>query len=144
MENLHPFPLFRKSRMGKWRVLAFARLNINFGGMGFPVPVCSVQDCSLAFRSTAQFARIRFADPNHQLSIIDFSYEPFFSQNDGYRSSHRCSRYSFSRSGYHDHSSPSCESSYRGHWSHYGRWLVFVSSLDRYLLITSHWFLWVF
>lgn len=46
--------------------------------MGFPVPVCSVQDCSLAFRSTAQFARIRFGDPNHQLSIIDFSYEPFF------------------------------------------------------------------
>ena len=28
--------------------------------LGFPVPFCSVQDCSFAFRSSAQFARTGF------------------------------------------------------------------------------------
>ena len=39
-------PLPTKSRMGKWRVLAFARLHPCFGGgWGFAVPFYSVQDC---------------------------------------------------------------------------------------------------
>ena len=36
---------------------------LTFGGMGFPVPFCSVQDCSLSFRSAAQFARTGLGEP---------------------------------------------------------------------------------
>ena len=46
--TLSPSPLPAKSRTGKWRVLAFARLHPWFGegGWKFDVPFYSVQDCS--------------------------------------------------------------------------------------------------
>ena len=122
MENLHPLPALPQIKDGKMaRFGVRAAEYLTSGEWGF------------LFQFVLSKIVVWRFDRQHSLPALDLAtlitscpsltsvMSLFFSQNDGYRSSHRCSRYSFSRSGYNDHSSPSCESSYRGHWAHYGR-----------------------